>query len=534
SKVIDAILKAGNDPKLTNLDREISKDKWEYRQLLNFIIKQSEQLQNQPSVQPSVQQSIQPNQLTALDVDIWFGAEDRGNVYQRIATDQDYKYILDISTTGAGKSHYVGILKPSDLKATKLFYISNEHRNPTTPTIEANYTDLPARNNGLYQDEKGRVYWPKDGQEANITGNCGRSALFRKLASKGYQEANNQASLNPICNSCKFQFNCSGHYPDGKEAAYIPGNSFRQDRRNALLADRIRCHIDSLDDDIPKDSIAFVDEFSRQINPVELTEVSLNDYQKTITNIVTELPEVWELIKDFISPLHEYLTYSHREAYYGYAHLEVMQIFGNINKADIPQIIEELKSLNPDLESYFEKADTLEDYKGLSGAIIKTIKSGLSKLAFKESHELLDDLANNWIIPLLEVYGGLTTGNFRIKNHRLIIAVKSSKHSESLGKFKKVFLLDATATRESVALDLGIKPDEVLVISEKLPNYSNLEIIQVTDLGLCGKNRSDTKNAQIAAITNFLNSKHKNLGVIDHLSCKAEGQGHWFNDNRGS
>ncbi|MFM6909293.1 MAG: hypothetical protein ACKPKW_09175, partial [Dolichospermum sp.] len=139
-----------------------------------------------------------------------------------------------------------------------------------------------------------------------------------------------------------------------------------------------------------------------------------------------------------------------------------------------------------------------------------------------------------WIIPLLEVYGGLVTGNFRIKNHKLIIASKNTRQVESLAKFKKVFLLDATATRESVALDLGIKPDEVLVISEKLPNYSNLEIIQVTDLGLCGKNRSDTKNAQIAALTNFLNSKHKNLGVIDHLSCKAEGQGHWFNDNRGS
>ncbi|MFM6023547.1 MAG: hypothetical protein ACKPER_11575, partial [Dolichospermum sp.] len=145
---------------------------------------------------------------------------------------------------------------------------------------------------------------------------------------------------------------------------------------------------------------------------------------------------------------------------------EVMQIFGNINKADIPQIIEQLKSLNPDLESYFEKADTLEDYKGLSGAIIKTIKSGLSKLAFKESHELLDDLTNNWIIPLLEVYGGLVTGNFRIKNHKLIIASKNTRQVESLAKFKKVFLLETTATRESVALDLGIKPDEVLVISE--------------------------------------------------------------------
>ncbi|MFM6814567.1 MAG: hypothetical protein ACKPJ4_21915, partial [Dolichospermum sp.] len=85
---------------------------------------------------------IQPNQPKKLDVDIWFSAEDRGKIYQQVITDekyQDYKYILDISTTGAGKSHHIGTLEPSNLEADKLFYISNEHRNPTTPTIEAKY-----------------------------------------------------------------------------------------------------------------------------------------------------------------------------------------------------------------------------------------------------------------------------------------------------------------------------------------------------------------------------------------------------------
>lgn len=537
-KAVDAIFKAGKDAKSTNFDREISKDEWEYKQLLNLITKQSEQLHSQPSIQPSRQLSIQSNQPKKLDVDIWFNPEDRGKIYQQIATDekyQKYKYILDNSTTGSGKTHHIGTLEPHNLKADKLFYISNEHRNPTTPTIEQNYVDLPARNDGLFADDNGKIHWPKDGQQPNITGNCSRAALFRKLASKGYQhEANSEASLNPICNGCKYKFNCSGHYPDGKEAAYIPGNSFRADRKNALLADRNRCHIDSLPSDIPGNSIAFVDEFSRQINRVQLTEVTLTDYQKTITQTATELQEVWELFKNFISPLHEYLSYSHKEPHYGYDHNEVMGIFGNINKADIPQIINQLKSLNPDLETFFEKADSLDNYKGLSKSIIKTIKSGLSKAAFKESHDLLDDLANNWIIPLLEVYAGLVTGNFRIKNHKLIIATENTRQVESLAKFEKVFLLDATATRESVAKELGINPDEILVICENLPNSSNLEVVRITDLGLCGKNRSDSKNRQIEALINNLKPRYKKLKVGDHLSCKQDDQGYWFYDNRGS
>ncbi|WP_353933315.1 PriCT-2 domain-containing protein (plasmid) [Okeanomitos corallinicola TIOX110] len=479
------------------------------------------------------------------DVDIWFSSQDRDKIYQEIATDEkyhDYKYILDTSAAGSGKSHHIGTLEPSDLKAAKLWYISSDHRNPTTSTIESNYVDLPVRNNGLYADStqltpngNPTIHWPEKGQVPNVKGNCDRAPLFRKLASKGYQnEANSEASMNPGCVTCKYKFNCSSHYPDGKEAAYIPGNTFRRDRKNALLANSNRCHIDSLPSDIPDNSIAFVDEFSRQVNPIQVTELGLNDYEKTVTTIATELPDVWELIKDFISPLHQYLSYSHKEAYYGYPHQEVMEIFGNIDLSKITDIINELKILNPDLEKIFEDADGLDNYEGMSKKLIRTIKVGFLREAAKHSHEMLDDLAVNWLIPLLEIYANLVPGNFRIKNHKLIIATKNTRQVEVLGKFKKVFLLDATANRESVALELGINSDEILVISENLPNYSNLEIVHIADLGLCGKNRSELKHTQIAALTKHLQSKHDRLGVIDHLACVEDGQGYWYVDNRGS
>ncbi len=479
------------------------------------------------------------------DVDIWFSSQDRDKIYQEIATKekyQDYKYILDTSAAGSGKSHYIGTLEPSDLKAAKLWYISNDHRNPTTSTIESNYVDLPVRNNGLYADStqftpngNPKVHWPEKRQVPNVKGNCDRAPLFRKLASKGYQnEANSEASMNPGCVTCKYKFNCSGQYPDGKEAAYIPGNTFRRDRKNALLANSNRCHIDSLPSDIPDNSIAFVDEFSRQVNPVQITELGLTDYEKTITSVVTKLPDIWELIKDFISPLHQYLSYSHKEAYYGYPHQEVMEILGNIDKSKIADIINELKILNPDLEKIFEDADGLDNYEGISKKLIRTLKTGFLREAAKHSHKMLDDLAVNWLIPLLEIYASLVPGNFRIKNHKLIIATKNTRQVELLGKFKKVFLLDATATRESVALELGINPDEILVISENLPNYSNLEIVHIADLGLCGKNRGEFKHTQIAALTRHLQSKHDRVGVIDHLACVEDGQGYWYVDNRGS
>lgn len=538
----DAILKAGKSGN-TKVDREISKDQHQLRQFVETVLEQANKAAKF-NFSTTPQQEINPPG-TALDVDIWFDASDRKKVYQEILTSkkyQDYDYILDISSAGSGKSHTVGTFEPSDFGGSKLFYISNEHRNPTTPTIETSFADLPARNQGLFADENQltpmgnpTVHWPKDGQVPNVKGNCDRTPLFRKLAGKGYQnEANAEATLNPICNTCKFRFNCSGSYPNGKEANYVPGNSFRRDRNTALLSDKVRCHIDSLPSKIPDNSIAFVDEFSRQINVVKTTEVNLSDFDSTVSTIATELPEIWDLIKDFISPLRSYLDYSSKEAYHGYPHNEVMQIFGNVDKSRIADIIDALKILDPDLESIFEEPNELDDYKGISRGIVRAIKSKFMKESIKNSHSKLDELAVNWLTPLLKIYNQTAPGNFRIKNHKLIIATKNNRQIESLTKFKKVALLDATATRDSAAMELGTSPNKTLVISERLPKYENLTIVHINDLGLCGKNRSESKDKRIKVLTDHLQSQHDRLGVIDHLACKEEDQGHWFYDNRGS
>jgi hypothetical protein len=95
-------------------------------------------------------------------------------------------------------------------------------------------------------------------------------------------------------------------------------------------------------------------------------------------------------------------------------------------------------------------------------------------------------------------------------------------------------LLDATGTRDTAAMELETSPNKILIISERLPKYENLTIVHINDLGLCGKNRSESKVKQIKVLTDHLRSQHDRLGVIDHLACKEENQGHWFYDNRGS
>ncbi len=158
-----------------------------------------------------------------------------------------YQFLLERSGTGTGKSHDAGLLTPEQLGVDKLWYFSTDHRNPTTATVEANYSDMPVRNNGLVSDGSRRtalnnpyVRWPKKDEAPNLPGNCFRTETFHTLSEKGYQfEVGIEASLNPICQKCHMQSACGNPEEAG------PGYDFRNKRRLAFENSCIRASLDS-------------------------------------------------------------------------------------------------------------------------------------------------------------------------------------------------------------------------------------------------------------------------------------------------
>ena len=220
----------------------------------------------------------------------------------RDLTKNGHKTILDISATGTGKSHTVGEATPSDLGVKTIFYTATNHRNPTTQAIRNNYVDLPVRNNGLVQDNETTVgghptiRWAVGDEEVNIPGNCPKTSLFHILAGKGYTEVTATASENPICNSCAQKFHCVGKFPNGELAERIEGFTFRQDRRSAFMADRVRASLTSLptferpsDDEVEGDGdkgqVLIIDEFDQQFDPTETIAVTSGDLDATFAAI---------------------------------------------------------------------------------------------------------------------------------------------------------------------------------------------------------------------------------------------------------
>jgi len=555
-------------------DRTISKEEWEkkhkpvedFKDFLKTLTNKARQAfdfvksgftkDNQKSVNTSTQTHNQ-------DVDLYFEAEDRKKTYI-YAAKKGYKYVLDLSHAGAGKTHAIANLEPGDLKIPNksgefesvetLFYISNEHRNPTVEGLEG-WKDLPVRNNGLVADEQkltpsGRPSerWPQAGEEPNIVGNCHRTPIFHALATKGYAaESSAEAAINPICNTCKLRAACTGQFAEGNEGepnTRVPGASFRRDRRDALKSDRIRSHINSLpqSEDIANlKAVAFVDEASRQIQPVENVSVSRQDFDRTMMDLQSKAPEIYEQIKGVLG-VRSLLTGEipiTQETYHGYSDNVVRQYLGEIPE-NLSELIAEVEALRPNIEDLIEEADSVSldgvegDKKSVDRGTLRYIRSKMSTAAIASTHRNIENLLVNWLAAFLSVIGGITPGALRVKNNRLEIATRNTRHVDALKAFQTTFFMDGTATRESLALLLGCEPHEIFVISQIPPKYDNLTIVQVTSLGLCGKDRSELMKQRVTALSSAIEEKHKKVGVIDHLSTKAEGQGHWFADNRGS
>jgi Primase C terminal 2 (PriCT-2) len=499
---------------------------------------------------PTTPAQTTPASTKKLDVDVWFNPEDRTQIYLDAAK-SGKKFILDVTHAGGGKSHTAGGFMPHQFGVGQLFYISAEHRNPTVATLEA-WTDLPVRHDGLVADDtkltpdgNPHIHWPQPGVEPNIEGTCYRTPIFHTLAAKGYQTVTNaEASLNPICNACKHRANCAGYDGAGKALKKIPGATFRRSRREALESDRIRANINSLP--TPENitsSGAFLDEVSRQLQPVDFTQVSLSDFDRTMMEVQTKLPQIYDPIKNLIILIRTLLTGEippTQETYHGYSDEMVRQYLGEIPE-NLPEIINQLETIAPNIKDLVQEVDSVNldgvegDRKNVNRNTLKFIRGHFNKQATSETKKNLDNLPVRWLVPLLEIIGNLKRGALRVKGKKLIIGTNITRQSDVLKAFDFVFLMDATAKRETVAKQLGVNPEEILVISEIQPDYSNFVIHQIIGFGLLGKERSEPLKARITALRKELNQRHnQKIGYIDHKSEKSSGDGHWFVDNRGS
>jgi len=157
--------------------------------------------------------------------------------------------------------------------------------------------------------------------------------------------------------------------------------------------------------------------------------------------------------------------------------------------------------------------------------------------AYRETSDRLEQLASNWLIPFLRVWGGLEPGTLRVDRQKLIITRIDDRYRQIAKSLKVNIYMDATQTRTQLAIKRGISPDEILVIRQRQAKVKNLRIVQVRGLGQCGKQRREVLQDRINITLDTLRGIYGNdLAVFDHKKyASATGADGWhFNHTRGS
>lgn len=491
------------------------------------------------------------------------------------AKEKGYPILFDSTGTGHGKSHDSGLLTPQDFNLIpdedgnggRIFYASPEHRNPTTPTLEENFTDLPSRHDGLVYSQNSKTPLGKPhinrrtgDQKADIESNCRYTNIFNFL----------QSDLNlpvfggtesPVCQAC----------PE-----LAKGCNFLVTRKNTLKQEKqIRADLSSIPN-LQGNDVVIVDEAGKNLTATKSVSVGSDEINKSIYKLKDENQRLSKIVQTILEPILETLINNDLPKW-GLSHNQILALLPNQYKDKIEKIISQkgdLNSLSPmiilgikeaidhiiwehyqddwlsvkdvwGIPKYSEdgkylgddwEIPCLDDIKKQSNIILENFTKHLSVI--KSPAEILENLKNNmlpaWLSSLFSAIQGNKYINLRIdENRKLTITKPSYRSSHNLKKAGFVVAMDATLTKGDLASQLKVNPNKILEVKETPKDYSNLTVKIVEGIGNCGSQRRGTMQNRINYLTQRLSQENDDQ-VMFIGRKKFDDQRYWFNHNRGS
>jgi hypothetical protein len=436
------------------------------------------------------------------DKAVTYSPHDRVRFLARAA--QIYRYILDTSAPGSGKSYSV-----PNFPFEKLTYVSNDHRNPTVEGL-INFADVDGKHEGLTLDALGKIRRAGPGDTIVTGANCSRVEAHHRARAKGLDgEA--------ICLTCPLFKACQNS--EGK------GYGFRKQRKDALLHSKYRIHPASLPDSVEYDYSDRVIVWE-EIGTIGFTE-SITVTQNDVSNLLIALGDRTPVLSGYLKQLWG-LFFDRSERWgRGPEKLPPLPTLPPEERALLEQV------LTPDFDA-LEVPDRIDDReferaKGREKHHLAQINRLLKRETTQSSGEvasIIDSMPSQWLLWLLD--GGipyLHNGQLTItrRNQRLTAIAKSAKSN--------VFF-DATMTADRLALILGVDESEIFVCRAEDPPADNLKINQIVDMGRMGMQRGADQTRRLRALTGHFQAIDPTTKVIDFKKFGADGA--WFRDSRGS
>ena len=425
------------------------------------------------------------------------------------------KYILDTSPTGSGKSHDAGTLNPDKLGVNDIFYITNDPRNVSTPTLKE-WSLLEGRHAGLYRNELGEVRTRKRKdsldryQEKDLRANCSRPYTHSALAG---QNISHGLESSTICKGCQFLELCRSGKGD---------YDYLQKRAIALQSKRLIAHPASLP--LPKildpengfnygNTALIFEESELSFNTTKKVTVSEKDITASIATLAEKDSHLFLSLKPLLIAIKKLIVEKqpNRYAFDGKTLRE--KLLGLIpNDLNLYRLKE---ALQPDLSFLDPFSENGQDIDEMPASVRKAFSEKDSSLAEKVENETL----KQWLTEFIEALQG--KGYLSLNHGVLSVSFVDSRLQAIVNEAAKVIFLSATDSIENLEARSGLNID-LITTGGGIPE--NINFIQVIDLGRMGINRGEGQKRRARAILDhYRENDPDNTAFIRFQShCKDE------------
>lgn len=446
---------------------------------------------------------------------------DRQQVWQQ-AIDQGYQYILDQSGTGSGKSYTAGQLTPEAFGMRQLFYVSSDHRNPTTDTLQSEngWIDLEARHGGLISklqpDGSERLQRASSGTAYTIAPNCNRTQLINVLRSKNVHGADTAAL---ICGTCPLKESCTH--------AQGAGYGFLNQRRTALASPKVRSHPDSLAPAIDYDYTNVLltwDEPGQSFRVSQKIQITISDVEALLGQLLKNHPQLLEILSPILIALLDLFS-SKSHSKFGLKHEAVISQLPRSPTLDPVMLGQAFQPTLSFLNTTAEYGVDLQD-------LPRNLRKQFLESDRTQAEQAQQYVLKQWFEEFLLILQDQTPGGcFSLHHQTLTMTLPDPRHRLIVTAAKATLFLDATLTPEELACKLNCSVDKIFVCREKAKIFNHLKLFHITDLGRMGMQRGKQQERRLKALIEHYRSVDPTTKVIDFKKFAADGA-HW-RDSRG-
>ncbi|MBD1939724.1 primase C-terminal domain-containing protein [Microcoleus sp. FACHB-68] len=468
---------------------------------------------------------------------ITYGNGQRLNVWAE-AQKKGWASVYDRSLTGFGKSHDAGNISLGKFYSqfNRVFYLSGDAENPTTASVEREFTKLVARHNGQVYDHSHRTALDNPyirrakGENPDIPSNCPETETFHLLSEgKGFVAHGGKNSA--ICESCPLFTNCG----------FLNTRSQQLETENFL-----RAHPDQMP--TPKNTdIGIIDEPSKTLAINKTVTFKWDEILASCRAIYQQNPSLYELVYPIVMDWADKINRAEINPRFGLTHVDAIKLLAQ----DLYQADTEWLN-TPDvwaMPSLWELAAQCDEV--LQGNLHEILSGHLSPA--QKQTQIKEKFFVRWFSQIVNIltnkdrYAHITF----YADGRVTISRRYNRHRHVIQGFGFRIFLDATMSKSDLCSRANLDPDTVLEVEQEIVEkaFSNLTINLINDIGAYSKQwgsqneeESSIYSAEnrFAAALNSIKAKHpgQKIGLIGPKNqvykYSADVIGHWFVDNRGS